>query len=499
MRFEYITIETLPKLAWCAVLEQDSNDILIYHGPWVETRESYFVDGGWDDVFENGNIDDTDFLVGTGGRILNGLVVFCTPSHPLERLYYIRRGRYLYLSPSMAFVLQLTGMELDIDHIPYHWDLMTLVSDVNRHIGSIPLCEGLLHIVHFRNIVIGSDLNVTFKLKRATPSFPDYTAYKNYLSDGLKRIADNFRSPYRVINFEPICTLSTGYDSTACAALATEIGCRDAVTFRRATTGHDDSGTLIGERLGMRVFELDRDDVFRIHGLPEAEFVAIGNMGETSVCAAMEKHYSRRFVILGLGGDNVWTWDRPKSNPLNRNTATFCDFGEFRWRVGFSIVPLPYFGCTSHSCIVQIGASAPMKPWSIGGHYDRPIPRRIAEEKGVDRSLFGRVKKATTIYFSGHRSMLKKLNPYSARSFEEFYQSNKHRRSPLKQIIYNLLYYMYVVQSITNRAVNLPYAVSDKYHRSPGRPSFLVHWGQSHIRSRYAFNSLHRQATTKYL
>ena len=36
-----------------------------------------------------------------------------------------------------------------------------------------------------------------------------------------------------------------------------------------------------------------------------------------------------------------------------------------------------------------------MRPWSIGGAYDRPIPRRIAEEAGVPRDLFGQNKMAT--------------------------------------------------------------------------------------------------------
>ncbi|MCZ7628807.1 MAG: acyl-CoA dehydrogenase family protein [Microthrixaceae bacterium] len=33
-----------------------------------------------------------------------------------------------------------------------------------------------------------------------------------------------------------------------------------------------------------------------------------------------------------------------------------------------------------------------MAPWSIGGRYDRPIPRRIVEEAGVERRLFGHHK-----------------------------------------------------------------------------------------------------------
>jgi len=41
--------------------------------------------------------------------------------------------------------------------------------------------------------------------------------------------------------------------------------------------------------------------------------------------------------------------------------------------------------------------SEEMQPWSIGGDYDKPFPRRIAEEMGVPRELFGQRKMA-----SGH-------------------------------------------------------------------------------------------------
>ena len=35
-----------------------------------------------------------------------------------------------------------------------------------------------------------------------------------------------------------------------------------------------------------------------------------------------------------------------------------------------------------------------MEPWRVHTNYDRPIPRRIAEEAGVPRELFGNKKRA---------------------------------------------------------------------------------------------------------
>ena len=55
--------------------------------------------------------------------------------------------------------------------------------------------------------------------------------------------------------------------------------------------------------------------------------------------------------------------------------------GEFRLRAGFVHYPLPYVGALHGPAIHAITHSAEMRPWKLGtGYYDRPIPRRIAEE-----------------------------------------------------------------------------------------------------------------------
>jgi hypothetical protein len=40
-----------------------------------------------------------------------------------------------------------------------------------------------------------------------------------------------------------------------------------------------------------------------------------------------------------------------------------------------------------------------MAPWRLSNRYDRPIPRRLAEEAGVPRELFGQVKVGSTVEF----------------------------------------------------------------------------------------------------
>src|SRR5207245_159892 len=60
-----------------------------------------------------------------------------------------------------------------------------------------------------------------------------------------------------------------------------------------------------------------------------------------------------------------------------------------------------------------------MAPWRIGGDYDRPIPRRLAESAGVPRPWFGLKKKAVVITYAYpiHRGLRRDFGEYVRRHF----------------------------------------------------------------------------------
>jgi hypothetical protein len=57
-----------------------------------------------------------------------------------------------------------------------------------------------------------------------------------------------------------------------------------------------------------------------------------------------------------------------------------------------------------------------MDPWRLRNAYDRPIPRRIAEEAGVPREIFGQSKMGSVVIFAPPSI------PYGKKLRREFFQ-----------------------------------------------------------------------------
>ena len=200
----------------------------------------------------------------------------------------------------------------------------------------------------------------------------------------------------------PITMISTGYDSSAVSAVCAQAGVRDAITLDVTTTGHYDCGAEIAASLGLNCIRVESPggrvvpdlnirlprDVAGIH-----EFLASPGLGDNVVFANMEPYLSGRIVFSGLYGDGCWAREGNGSG-LAHHLPYMKSRNEFRLRVGYSLAPMPAFGAYFPCMLQQIGAHPSMKPYALGGFYDRPIARRLAEEAGVPRELFGQRKAA---------------------------------------------------------------------------------------------------------
>ena len=75
MKFQYQKIDDLPKLAWMASIPAGSDVATVLHGPYVETRDQFFIEGAWNGRYEEEDFDKTDCVSGSGGRLRGEMVV----------------------------------------------------------------------------------------------------------------------------------------------------------------------------------------------------------------------------------------------------------------------------------------------------------------------------------------------------------------------------------------------------------------------------------------
>ena len=126
-----------------------------------------------------------------------------------------------------------------------------------------------------------------------------------------------------------------------------------------------------------------------------------------------------------------------------------------------------------------------MKPWVLGTDYDRPIPRRILEERGVPRAAFGQVKRASVAMLD--RGMPRHL----LAALEEFYASHRRRRSPSSRGVAWARYAVEQIRfqiehAIARAGLPLPAApLNRSVIEKPNVGSYAVLWGVSELLERY--------------
>lgn len=435
MRIEYETHAQLPPLAWCAHARAGT-PVRVRLGSGVEARDEGFVEGAWDGDFGDFDFDHAGALAGSGARLRGGALVFAAPFHPLERLYVLREPGGVRVSNSLPFVLTEAGDGLDLAHPDYFFDL---VAEVRRGIAppqaTLRTAAGRqVELYRCCNVEVRADASLVRVDRPAGVPPSRYSDYFDLLLATTARLAANAADRRRLATYRLVAACSRGYDSTASATIASLAGCREGVTFVRSAgpSGHpilgvteridDDSGADTLRTLGMSVREYDRDELAKLPGHPRAEFFASSPAAITDATARLMEDALRGAVLVsGRHGERYWgpTGRCRRTNLAERDDCHLSGqaLGEFRLRTGFVHFPLPYVGALHGPAIFRITHSAEMLPWKLGtGYYDRPIPRRIAEEAGVPRESFGQRKLGAGM---GSRE----LSGESERDFQDFLRS----------------------------------------------------------------------------
>jgi len=252
-----------------------------------------------------------------------------------------------------------------------------------------------------------------------------------------------------------------------------------------------DSGREIGELLFDEVIERKRQAYFHNAGMPEAEFAAAGDAGDVQF-SGFEDVLAGCILTTGFQGGKVWDpYNRHIGPDIERGDASGSSLGEFRLRLGFIHVPVPFIGCENHADISVIGDSAELDPWRVGGRYDRPIARRIAETGGIPRHLFGQRKSAAATWWT--------LQPKSAskEDYEKFRSAQRRSADKTTELVHSLMYWLSrrwfhfgnLIARVLKQLgihVQIPQVVPLRF-TEPAAEAQLVQWGISIVRQRYQF------------
>lgn len=393
MRFDLHHDERLPPLAWLLRHERGEDLAHVVAGASVISADNAFWEGVNPCFREPERTPQHHFPLCTGCVGRGDEIVAFTPGHIFDRLFMIRQGRRLLLSNSLPFSLKTAGTRLQPRDLLYHWRFGV----IQAHRQTAPIERGQLEFFHNTNIAISRDHDVRCEAKPPSPDFNSYAEYKEKMDALLAEISDALRG--QKIQYEPVSTISSGYDSAAAAVLARSIGATHTLTISDSRYGEagDDSGEAIAERLGMSASVRTRDDhhgagleaerLFYLYGLPED--IIFHSFGD---------EVRRTLLFTGHKGDTMWDINGRSvgSWSLDPGGATMQDF---RLRMDFVHFPPAFFGWARHQKVIDLSRSEEMKPWSVGGSYDRPIPRRIVEEAGVPRDWFGSKKRAVSAMY----------------------------------------------------------------------------------------------------
>ncbi|MFL2105634.1 hypothetical protein [Desemzia sp. FAM 23991] len=500
MQITYIEMQQLPKMAWGAIVEKGTLDVVVYHGRSVETQKEFFVEGAWEGNFTEGRFDQADFFNGSGGRMnqktFKKSFMFVTSSHTLDRLHTIRLKNKLIVSNSMPFALHLAHTRLNPRYMDYEKDLNSILKGLYHYKDWIPLKGNKELFLHYYcNLIVDGQLSISKEKKASMEPFESYSHYRNLLSQTLQQFVQNAKSPSRRISYGIVTTISKGYDSAACAVLAKEVGCDTALSFDRPITYEEDCGLEIAQQLGYSSIILkDASDYLSNEQLTETEFVSTGELGSGVVYASFEEEMADNIVLFGEEGDEFWGKDRSDANAEFRfpdDVMTGVSLIEHRLRVGYIFAPLPTFGGVEWKSLWELSNSFEMEPYSVGGSYDRPIPRRIIETAGIPRESFGVEKKGVGINYR-YDSFLRLKERMSKKSFDSYTDYYKTHRKFDKEYLQRWLRYFLDTKNVylhvalrkigVESNLTMPNAESET---NPGAPAFLIHWGVEEIQKRY--------------
>lgn len=418
VKLQFVVNHGLPKLAWVADVDLVTLQTTVTHGPWVEVFERGFVEGVWDGPFADAAFDRTPCVFGSGGVVRGCSMIFASSASTTDYLYWMTAsaGSRVTVANSLPLLLARCDDELDPQFHGYDLINASIMSGISRYIREIPTRKGdtVRRLMHWNLIVAPGQ--VVESDKPWPPDFVAFSDYAAYLAQSYQRLARNARDSNRSRPMAIFSTQSRGYDTTAANAVAKDHGIDKVFTVPRgkakgyyADEGRraepDDDGTEICGFFGLECIPIERRAIERD---PRSEYLFYASMhenGDFNLHEISAHVVNPTVLITGCLGE-IWypkTYYAERPGLINPDLMRV-DLGnhgltEVRLEVGYVQLAFPYIGARRRESVYRITHSEEMGPWRLNAEYDRPIPRRLAEQTGLPRTAFGQTKMASVLEF----------------------------------------------------------------------------------------------------
>ena len=413
--------DQLPPLAWITVVEQHKATATVFHGPWVETFRAGYVEGVWDGPFGELGLDRSASVFGSGAVVRGDSITFVSSTSTTDYLFWSEApGTGLVkVSNSLPLLLAAIDDELDARFDGYAVINESIMWGINRQLRQLPTKKGSVNRLIFWNLSVSAGA-VCEVAKPPSPRFADFGEYFSHVSQCYARLASNARDAQRTRRMSIFSTQSRGYDTTAINSMAKDHGIEKVFTVTKGKAkGYyanedralevDDDGTEICRFFGLPCIQIDRRAVETDPKLEYLFYASIHDNGDFNLQQIGAYVETPTVLLTGCLGEMWYVTSYYDVRPgLINDELKRVDLGnhgltEVRLAAGYVQLALPYIGARSREDVFQITESKEMEPWRLGTAYDRPIPRRIAEQAGLPRNMFGQVKMASVVEFAPPR------------------------------------------------------------------------------------------------
>jgi hypothetical protein len=442
LKFEVQVRSDLPPLAWLLRYQKAAKTAEVLAGCAVDFGDDFFFEGGWAAEFDGKEFLDSPCF-GSGARIDGGSIVFTGPDHSLDRLFLHRDAKESLVSNSLPLILAEADKHLLMDRCDYLSVQGEIRYGLSRFKSQFAISGGsALEVWSWHQMQLAPDLAVTYHEMNRKVAIPDFQSYRAFLSEMIGKVFANCSDPGRKRKFVPIATISSGYDSLTIAALATEHGCREGFTFSKSRSAlgrpeEDDSGRDAANALGIKLHEVDRFRYREQSDLPELK-----TCGVASEMSAAQELLEGRVLLTGFMGDTMWDREPATvSSDVSWPLIAGHNLTELRLSSPFVHFCVPFLACRQQTDVIRVSQSAEMAPWRLNNEYDRPICRRVCEEKGVPRGAFGNKKRAAGVFYreEGLRNTMAPESYLDYSRFREQYTRFSLLRSRLADRLYRIV------------------------------------------------------------